>query len=483
MVINVFDDRIQCLNDLECKPGKYILYWMQQSQRIEYNHALKYAIERANVCGLPLLVAFVISPSVPGANWRHYNFMLEGIAELIPVFRSLGIGFHVYCGDPVPEICNLSDNATEVIMDRGYLKWQKELMSTICGMMFKTGTRVSQVESDVCIPVMHVSPKEEYAAYSIRPKIVKMVLPYLQTAQLPAINHRYMDISSDIQWADDSSEVFVQLVDKVTDSLVLDRTVSSVKSYIGGYGSATKILSLFCAEKLNHYSRLRNNPGYDMQSNLSPYLHFGQISVIEIVLKILKYMSIDQNIVPELIKNHKSMTGQYQAIGAFLEELIVRRELSINFCEFNSDYDSYECVPIWARNSLESHRKDKRAYKYSLDSLERADTHDDHWNTAQKEMVKHGKMHNYMRMYWGKKIIEWSADPEEAFYVAQYLNDKYELDGRDPNSYAGIAWCFGKHDRPWKERPIFGMVRYMNSEGLDRKFDMKRYSQRLSDTD
>jgi deoxyribodipyrimidine photo-lyase len=205
---------------------------------------------------------------------------------------------------------------------------------------------------------------------------------------------------------------------------------------------------------------LRNDPTLDYLSHLSPYLHFGQISPLYIALKVIDTDSRGKE--------------------AFLEELIVRRELSMNFVFYNEKYDSFEAVPEWAKKTLKAHQKNKRQYTYSLEELETAQTHDAYWNAAQREMVGRGKMHGYMRMYWGKKIIEWSKTPEKAFQIALYLNNKYELDGRDPNGFTGVAWCFGKHDRPWGERPIFGNVRYMNDKGLKRKFDADRYVRMMS---
>jgi deoxyribodipyrimidine photo-lyase len=193
---------------------------------------------------------------------------------------------------------------------------------------------------------------------------------------------------------------------------------------------------------------------------MSPYLHFGQVSPVTLAL-------------------HAQEQGG-SGTPAFLEELIVRRELAVNFVRYNDHYDSFASLPAWAQKTLELHQGDQREYGYSVDELERAATHDPYWNTAQMEMVKTGKMQGYMRMYWGKKILEWSRTPQDAYSVALYLNNKYEIDGRDPNGYAGIAWCFGKHDRPWGERPVFGMVRYMNAPGLTRKFAMDRYLEKVA---
>jgi len=233
--------------------------------------------------------------------------------------------------------------------------------------------------------------------------------------------------------------------------------VSKVAGFRGGSSEASKRLEIFVEDKLSGYADFRNDPSVDYQSMLSPYLHFGQISPIQIALKVL------------------GAQAPASAKEAYLEELIVRRELAVNYVNYNSNYDCFEGLPEWAKRTLLSHKSDPREYLYSLNELENFETHDPYWNAAQNEMRITGKIHGYMRMYWGKKIIEWSENPELAFNTALYLNNKYELDGRDPNSFAGVAWCFGKHDRPWKERPVFGSVRYMNENGLRRKFDADKY--------
>ena len=231
--------------------------------------------------------------------------------------------------------------------------------------------------------------------------------------------------------------------------------VKAVTPYRGGTVTARALLDDFIENKLKYYDTLRNNPSRGFLSHLSPYLHFGQISPLYIALRI--------------------MQTPHSAQSVFLEELIVRRELSMNFVFYNNDYDSLNALPDWALRTLRKHAADARPRLYSLDDLENCRTHDACWNAAQKEMMMTGKMHGYMRMYWSKKIIEWTRSPEEAHARMVYLNNTYSLDGRDPNSYTGIAWCFGKHDRPWKERPVFGSVRYMNEAGLIRKFNMDSY--------
>jgi deoxyribodipyrimidine photo-lyase len=244
-------------------------------------------------------------------------------------------------------------------------------------------------------------------------------------------------------------------IDTTLSMLGVDRSVGGVANFRGGMGEAKRRLRAFIKNKLDRYGELRNDPGEDCLSSMSPYLHFGQISPLQIALEVSK-------------------SGSRRA-EEYLEELVVRRELSMNFVYYNDRYDSLDGLPDWARITLRRHAKDRREYVYSPVELEQAETHDPCWNAAQNEMRLTGKMHGYMRMYWGKKILEWSRTPREAFETALRLNNKYEIDGRDANGFAGVAWCFGKHDRPWRTRNIFGTIRYMNENGLRRKFDMGRY--------
>jgi deoxyribodipyrimidine photo-lyase len=221
-------------------------------------------------------------------------------------------------------------------------------------------------------------------------------------------------------------------------------------------------LKKFIRNRLNRYSRNRNQPQTDDTSQMSLYLHFGQISPLYIALQI-------KNADKRLQKEKET----------FLEELIVRRELAINFVHYNQAHDSFDCLPTWARKTLEDHRADKREYIYTREQLENAETHDDYWNASMKEMKYTGFMHGHMRMYWGKKLLEWCDTPENAFNTALAINNKYFIDGRDPNSYAGIAWVFGLHDRAWNERPVFGKIRYMSASGLERKCNIRAYLEKV----
>jgi deoxyribodipyrimidine photo-lyase len=446
----IHESRIQPLNDNPLKAGEYVIYWMQASQRSHYNHALEYAIQQANRLRLPVVAFFGLTPRYPEANLRHYTFMLEGLQETSTALKKKGIKLVVHLGSPEKGIISLAERASFVVVDRGYTsvqrRWREHAAKQLRCLLV-------QVESDVIIPVEVVSCKEEYSAATIRPKITKLLPQFL----LPLRASRPMHDSLHVQI--DSIDIFDAA--EITKRLKLDQTVTPSREFQGGTSHALAHLDEFVKNRLGKFPTLRNDPTRQVLSNMSPYLHFGQISPLYIALQIIK------------------TKGQSQE--AYLEELIVRRELAMNFVFYNGSYDRFDGLPEWCRKSLLEHRKDKREYACSLDQLEHAQTHDQYWNAAQNQMVCTGKMHGYMRMYWGKKIIEWTKDPEEAFRIALYLNNKYELDGRDPNGFAGVAWCFGKHDRPWAERPIFGMIRYMNAAGLRRKFDADLYARQTGE--
>lgn len=440
-------ERIKALNNRPAINGKYIIYWMQASQRTEYNHALQYAIRKANENNIPIIVYFGLTDSYPEANRRHYYFMLEGLNEVEKSLAEQGIKMVIEHKSPDRGIMLFAKQASLVICDRGYLNIQRHWRHYVAN---NIKCPLIQVEADIVVPVEEASSKEEYSAATFRPKIMKQLPKYLKVLenQKPKIDstaHSYPSID-------------ISNIENILTSLKINQKVTEVGFLHGGTSQAKINLQQFIGYKLSAYSKCRNDPNADCFSNMSPYLHFGQISPLYIALQVLNRNPVSES---------------------YLEELIVRRELSINYVFYNEQYDSFDGLPEWAKNSLQKHFKDTREYLYTLDDFEKANTHDPYWNAAQIEMVKTGKMHGYMRMYWGKKILEWSYTPQEAFKTALYLNNKYEIDGRDANGYTGVAWCFGKHDRPWAERPIFGNIRYMNANGLKRKFDANAYVERI----
>jgi deoxyribodipyrimidine photo-lyase len=448
-------ERIRELNGRPMRDGRYVLYWMQAAQRADFNHALEYAIQTANERHKPLLAVFVLT-DYPEANLRHYQFMLEGLAGTQKDLARRGVLLAIQKGRPGEIVPRLAREADVVIADDGYLRiqrqWRRDVAEAIdCAMM--------EVVTNVIVPVKIASEKENFSAGTLRPRIWRQLKKFLVPMKQTKL--KILFVCHSREGGNPVDSISLADVAAVLKGLKIDRSVRPSKVYHGGPSEAKRRLTRFIAEKLNRYGGSRADPTLDIQSHLSPYLHFGQISPLEIALAIKKTRSPGKE--------------------AFLEELIVRRELAFNYVWYNPRYDQYDALPNWALNTLRVHAKDKREYVYTLEQLEEARTHDPAWNAAQMEMVKSGKMHNYMRMYWGKKILEWTKSPKQAFEWALYLNNKYELDGRDPNSFAGVAWCFGKHDRPWGERKIFGKVRYMNFAGLKRKFNVQIYIDQIKE--
>ena len=445
----IHDTRCHDLNDASTlRDAKYVLYWMQQSQRVKYNHALAYAIREANDMNLPVVVCFGLMDDYPEANERHYAFLLQGLRDVAEDLKAIDIKFVVRHGQAYEAALHYGKDAALIVCDRGYLRHQKRWRDEVAD---HAKCRVVEVESDVVVPVEVVTDKHEYAARTIRPKIHKQWGEYLVPLKMPHPKHSSLRLRI-------TGDIDVSHPEKALKQLKLDRSVGAVDHFTGGARAAEKMLADFLATKLDGYDEGRNEPSKRHHSHMSMYLHFGQISPLEIALRV-----------------KESKKAPKTEIDKYLEELIVRRELSMNFCNFTDNYDHYDCIPAWAKKTLAKHADDERDPHYTLRQLEHSQTGDEYWNAAQTQMVKTGFMHNYMRMYWGKKIMEWSPSPETAFKWTLHLNNKYELDGRDANSFANIAWLFGLHDRPWTERKIFGQTRYMNATGLERKFDMEAY--------
>ena len=450
-------ERVQILGDrdvseVSSQSGDYVLYWMQRAQRASVNHALEFAVRRANELRLPLLAVFGITQRFPAANARSYAFMLEGLRETELALRERGIQLVVRLEPPVEAVVSLAGDAALTVVDRGYLhierRWRERVVSRLsCPLV--------QVESDVIVPIETVSDKEEYAAYTIRPKIQEHLDTFLVPLEETALRRDSLGLAHESVKLDDLAGLLRRLR--------INRAADRVDAFHGGGSQAEALLDEFIAERLNGYADERNDPSQDYLSHMSPYLHFGQVSPLRVALRVNDAEGVEE-------KNK----------DAYLEELVIRRELSMNFCFYNREYESLACLPDWARKTLAEHAADRREHVYDQGTLEAGDTHDTYWNAAQQEMVLTGKMHGYMRMYWGKKILEWTPSPEEGFRMALELNNRYELDGRDPNGYAGVAWCFGKHDRAWAEREVYGKVRYMSAAGLERKFDIDAYVRKVS---
>ena len=440
------DPRLRPLNDRGPVAGAYVLYWMQQSQRAAGNPALEHAIGEANRLGLPVVVGFGLMAAYPDANRRHYAFMLQGLQEVERALGVRGIGLVVRRGRPDQVALGLAAAAALVVCDRGYLRHQKQWRAAVAR---EAPCRVVQVEGDVVVPVEVASDKQENAARTLRPKLRRVWDAWLTELDPLPVDRRGYGLRSEVELSN---------LEAILDRLGLDDRVPPVQRFTGGTSAARARLQGFLEHDLEGYARGRSEPALMQCSLLSPYLHFGQISPVEIALRV-----------------RAAGAGAPDDRAAYLEELIVRRELAANFVHFNDQYDRYDGLPAWARRSLEAHARDRRDHSYDRSQLEGARSHDRYWNAAMREMLHTGYMHNHMRMYWAKKILEWSRTPEVAYATALDLNNRYFLDGRDPSSYANVAWAFGLHDRPWPERPVFGKVRSMMASGLERKFDMTAY--------
>ena len=452
--------RVRKLNSLNYSNG-FVVYWMSRDQRVSDNWALVYAQKIAYEKRSPLVVVFCLVPQFMGAAIRQYGFMLGGLENLQVNLAEKNISFNLLFGDPPVEIPRFIEeqNAGMLVCDFDPLRikrnWKQEILNNI-------EIPFHEVDAHNIVPCFAASGKQEFAAHTIRRKINRLIPEYLE--EFPEVKrHKFGQNEGVGGESGDSGErgkgksVGIGL-NNIKRKLKIDFKVPEVGWIKPGESSAANMLDFFIKNKLENYPERRNDPSADALSNLSPYLHFGQVSSQRAAFEVMNSGVVES------------------AKEAFLEELIIRGELADNFCFYNDDYDSFSGFPDWAKKTLNEHRGDLREYIYTRDEFEGAKTHDELWNAAQLEMVKKGKMHGYMRMYWAKKILEWSETPESAMETAIYLNDKYELDGRDPKGYVGAAWSIGGvHDRAWAERNVFGKIRYMNYNGCKRKFNVDSY--------
>jgi len=423
---------------------------MQRDQRATDNWALLHAQELALARRVPLGVAFCLAPRFLGAGGRQYRFMLAGLREVEGELRRRDISFFLLTGDPGRRVPRFVEEAgvgllvTDFLPLRIVRRWQADVARRV-------GVPFLQVDAHNIVPCWEASPKLEFAARTIRPKLLARLSAFL--VDFPRLRRHPHP------WP---GRVTVPDWDAAARTLRPARGVAATAIVPPGARAAARGLRDFVRRRLPRYAVARNDPNQDASSGLSPYLHFGQLAPQRVALAV------------------RRADAPRAARAAFLEELIVRRELSDNFCHFQPHYDEVVGFPAWAQRTLAEHGDDPRPYRYRAAQLERGRTHDPLWNAAQREMVETGRMHGYLRMYWAKKILEWTAHPEEALAIAIHLNDKYQLDGRDPNGYAGIAWSIGGvHDRPWVTRPVFGKIRYMNAAGCRRKFDVAAYIARF----
>jgi deoxyribodipyrimidine photo-lyase len=458
-----------------------VLYWMNREMRTDDNWSLYFAQDLANKNNQQLIVVYNLVTGFLGGQNRHLTFKIDALIEIEKKLLNKNIPFCVLVDKTASDKNNFGDTP-KMILDFckenkiGALvtdfyplnlpkKWNQEILSKIEIPFF-------EVDSHNIVPSRELTEKKEYAARTIRPKIHKQISEFLEkfpylTKQDSTTNRNSINTNSiNSKWSE----------------ILSNENREEMKWIKPGEKEAKKALDKFIKNILPSYAENRNNPNKNGQSNLSPYLHYGMLSAQTITLKVCDWVGQPITEILSASRNRaktdlkpEQMTRLDHA-GAFLEELIIRKELSDNFCLHEKNYDNPACFEPWAANSLFRHLGDEREYVYSTQEFENAETHDDLWNACQMEMVNKGKMHGYMRMYWAKKILEWTMNPKDAMEIAVYLNDKYELDGRDPNGYAGVAWSIGGvHDRPWFDRDIFGQVRYMNRSGCEKKFNVDEY--------
>ena len=436
--------------------GQYVLYWMQHTQRIHQNGALHHAVLEANRLEKPLKVVFCIARTFKDGADRHYHFMIEGLKDLRRSFETRGIDFTVTTGDFLIEIPRHFSRATQLVTDKAYVRPLREMRRKMTAEA--ESLRIEEVESDVSVPVEVASDKVEYAARTIRKKLWNALKDPSPLPEIPAIHQK---AKSHAGMLDESAESIIKRCD-------INHEVGKVDRFKGGEREALRRFESFLTHEIHQYSSLSNDPGAYAISTLSPYLHFGMISPLHMLETIQKEV--------------EDGTVEQADADAYLEQLIVRRELAFNYVYFFEDgYDAFESMTYgWAYKTMEAHKHDTREAIYDLHTLKEGRTHDRYWNACMQEMRETGFMHNYMRMYWGKKIIMWSRTYKEAYDTIRTLNNLYFLDGRDPNSYAGIAWCFGRHDRAFQERDVLGKLRPLSANGLRRKFDIETYVNRFS---
>ena len=426
--------------------GECVVYWMQRAQRALDNPALDVAVELGNELGKPVVAFLAPVPFYPHANLRPYRFLASGIPDIAEGLSKRNVGF-VLRTYPDDSLIKFSEQVSPAIVTgdenplRGPERWRVRAAQQL-KVPFWT------VDADVVVP-SRLLGKDHYGAHTIRPRLQALLPQFLIPMKV---------VKARVPWNRPRNLHSLSAYDDFTADRSLDRSVAPVENWQGGTRRAMSILAEFAKRGLGNYPKDRNHPELSGTSCLSPYLHFGHIGPLTIAHAV------------------QAASAPTAAKQAFLEQLIVRRELSVNFVRYNSYYDSFECLEPWADRSFAQHSGDRRPIIYREEQLEQAETPDPLWNAAQKQMVLTGWMHNYVRMYWAKKVLEWSLTVATAYQRAVWLNDRYELDGRDPNGYAGIAWAIvGKHDRPWFERPGFGQVRYMSLASTGRKFDSKSY--------
>jgi deoxyribodipyrimidine photo-lyase len=482
--------RIDRLNLAPVRPdGDFVLYWMIAQRRTHANFALQHAIWHARQLGRPLIVLEALRVGYRWASDRIHRFIIEGMRAQRERFTATPIAYYPYLepapGDGSGLVESLAARACVVVTDEFPCFF-------LPAMVKKTAPRIpvafEQVDANGILP-LRATDRTFTAAVHFRRHLQKHVLDWLVPDVQP--EHDPLPRASLLpkalippeitaRWPVVSEDVLGPGLDAFLASLPIDHAVAA--SFVpGGEQRALATLDTFISNRIVHYHDARNQPEQDVPSGLSPYLHFGHIGVHTVLDAVLKHDGWHpQRVASKVTASREGWWGLGTNAESFVDELLTWREIGYNFCHLRpDDYDRYESLPDWAQATLERHASDPRPHLYSLDQLEQAETHDPLWNAAQRQLRGEGRIHNYLRMLWGKKILEWSPHPREALDRLIQLNNRWSLDGRNPNSYSGIFWTLGRFDRPWgPERPIFGAVRYMSSDNTAKKIQVKRYMQR-----
>ncbi|MHC4260928.1 MAG: cryptochrome/DNA photolyase family protein [Planctomycetota bacterium] len=482
--------RIRSLNRASVRAdGDFVLYWMTGFRRPRWNFALQWAAELAEELDRPLLV---LEPLRSGYRWasdRFHAFVLQGMADNRAVFERDGVAYHPYvephAGAGSGLLAALGESACAVITDDQPGFFLPRMQAAAAG---KLDIALQAVDSNGLYPI-RATDRVFTTAASFRRHLQKTLRPHLEAfpTEAPLAGRRLPELTElpevlRSRWPA-APDALLAASPEALSQLDIDHSVPAVEDLKGGAEQSRVQLDDWLERGLPQYHEGRNQPEEAVASGLSPWLHFGHISAHEIFARLTERDAWTPAQLAE--RPNGSREGWWNTspeVEAFLDELITWREIGLNRVALTDDYDRYESLPDFARTTLEEHAADERPHLYALDELERAATHDEIWNAAQNELVQTGRMHNYLRMLWGKKVLEWSATPQDALDALIELNNKYALDGRDANSYSGIFWCLGRYDRAWgPERPIFGKVRYMSSDSTRRKLRLERYLDRFAE--
>jgi len=473
--------RLSDRNTHPVRPDRdYVLYWMIAARRTRWNFGLEHAIDAAIGMGKPLVVLEALRSDYPHASDRFHRFVLDGMADNASRFSAAGVAYLPYV-EPRPGagkglLDALARGASLVVTDTFPCSFLPRMVDAAAR---RLDVRLVAVDGNGLLPLRDAEQVFP-SAYAFRRHLQRRLPAHLgEFPEADPLAVRDLRRSASIPAA------VVARWPSAGDapaSLPIDHAVRPVASVPGGGGAAAAALTRFVERKLARYGEDRNEPEKDGTSGLSPYLHFGHLSIHEVLMAVASREGWSPGDVQATATGKRSgWWGMSGSAEGFLDEAVTWRELGFNFCSHRDDFDRFESLPEWARATLARHAADPRAAVYDLSAFATARTQDSLWNAAQTQLVREGRIHNYLRMLWGKKILEWTRSPEDALDVMIELNNRFALDGRDPNSYSGIFWVLGRYDRPWgPERPIFGTVRYMSSENTARKMSVKGYLRRFA---